>query len=94
MVKVYKKLGFEVDTVKTIYSSIKYIYLNRFMLDGAEVSTGLKTFLKADIEKLSRYKGIQNKCLSIMQTLKGSVKNGWCPIHAYYFGIHEVLDTL
>lgn len=41
-------LGAELDEVKTLQSSIKFIFLNRFFCEGAEVYTPAKVYAKAD----------------------------------------------
>jgi len=43
----YLKLGFEVDELKSIFSTIKAIYLSRRFLKGAEVPSDFKIFVKA-----------------------------------------------
>jgi hypothetical protein len=47
----------ELDTVKTIYSSSKFIYLNRFLCEGSEVLTPMKVYARADRE-LKRFSTI------------------------------------
>nr|BDR95913.1 RNA-dependent RNA polymerase [Qingdao RNA virus 4] len=45
--KMYRKLGFEVDDLKSIFSTIKGIYLSRRFLIGGEVPADFKVFIKA-----------------------------------------------
>jgi len=44
----YIKLGYEIDTVKSVISKCKAIYLNQASINGACVHQGLKVILKAD----------------------------------------------
>lgn len=46
--EVWNKLAAEIDKVKTIFSSIKFIFLNRNFCEGSEVFTPNKIFAKAD----------------------------------------------
>lgn len=46
--ETWKSLEAELDTVKTIYSSSKFIYLNRFFCEGSEILTLMKIFARAD----------------------------------------------
>lgn len=45
--ETWKSLGAEFDIVKTIFSSSKFIYLNRFFCEGSEVFTPMKIFARA-----------------------------------------------
>jgi len=53
--ETWKSLGAELDTVKTIFSSSKFIYLNRFFCEGSEVFTPMKIFARADKEFNRRF---------------------------------------
>jgi hypothetical protein len=53
--EVWYKLAAELDVVKTIYSSSKFIYLNRFFCEGSEVLTALKVYSRADRELKRRF---------------------------------------
>lgn len=85
--KTWSALGAELDVVKTLYSSCKSIYLNRFFCEGSEVVIPMKIFARADKEFNRRFAPIHSQLDTVMGSYRSSVDKGACPLAAYYFAI-------
>lgn len=84
----------ELDEVKTLTSSCKFIFLNRFFCQGSEVFTPLKIFAKADREHNRRFATIHAQIDTVYGSYRASVEKGACPIAAYYCATVRVLELI
>ena len=77
--KIWSELAAEIDFVKTIYSSIKFIFLNRFFCEGSEVFIPCKVFAKADKEWNRRFASIHSQIDTIMGAYLSAVNREHAP---------------
>lgn len=92
---LYTQLGFKVDQVKTLFSIMKYTYLNQVYADGAQAFFSIKTYLKSDVErKTRRFADIFHKIVSVYGSLLGASKAGYDPWAAYVGATHLALRHL
>ena len=94
MIKTYKELGFEVDQVKTLFSTIKYAYLNQVFCDGAQAFFSLKTYLRAEVESKTWFDDVFQKMQSAFGAMLGTTKSGFDPWAAYIAAINLATDEL
>lgn len=94
MVETYSKLGFEVDQVKTLFSTIKYTYLNQVYADGAQACFALETYLKSDVERKTRFADVFQRIASVYGSFLGASKAGFDPWAAYIAATHLALRYL
>lgn len=78
--ETWKLLAAELDVVKTIYSSSKFIYLNRFFCEASEVLTPLKIFARADRALKRRFASIHSQIDTILGSYRSASDRGACPI--------------
>lgn len=78
--ETWSGLAAELGVVKTIYSSSKFIYLNRFFYEGSEVITHMKIFARADreIENLTHFYDVFNCKLLLIKLLISLLLNLIC----------------
>lgn len=60
-VAVWAGAGAEIDAVKTLYSSVKFVFLNRMFCEGSEVLVPMKVFARADKEWNRRFSSIHSQ---------------------------------
>jgi hypothetical protein len=84
--EIWSGLAAELDIVKTIYSSSKFIYLNRFFCEGSEVMTPLKVYARADRE-LKRFATV----FAQFDTVLGAFRPA-CPLACYTSAVSRCLD--
>lgn len=90
--ETWKSLGAELNVVKTIYSSSKFIYLNRYFCKGSEVFTPMKVFARSDKEFNRRFATITSQFDTVLGSYRASVEKEACPFTAYYFAVHRCLQ--
>nr|AXA52552.1 putative RdRp-complex [Linepithema humile qinvirus-like virus 1] len=90
--ETWKSLGAELDVVKTIYSSSKFMYLNRFFCEGSEVLTPMKIFASADKEFNSSFAPVFSQMDTVLGSYRAAVEKGSCPMTGYYFAMSSCLQ--
>lgn len=83
MVEVYGSLGFVIDPVKTIVSTVKCTYLNRLYACGTEVLTPMKVFGKVNRELSKRFSSTNAQMQSILTSMSGAAFRGADPLFCY-----------
>jgi len=78
-----KKLGFKIDLVKTIVSTVKYIFLNQLYVDGIFIPMALKTYMKMSYDRDSRMKSIFHRMRTRFDGEKGASSAGFDPWACY-----------
>ena len=86
---VWKKLGAELDDVKTMISDNAFVYLNRFFCEGTEVLTPMKVYSKADREFTRRYATIVESIDTILGSYRAAVGRGGDPLVCYKMCIYK-----
>jgi hypothetical protein len=89
--QVWKDLAAELDEVKTIYSSTKFIYLNRFFCEGSEVLTPMKVFARAHREMKRRFASIFDQFDTVLGSFRSASEKGACPIASYISAVTRCL---
>lgn len=90
----YKKLGFVVDDLKSIYSSIKAIYLSRRFLMGGEVPSDYKVFLKAHSSYEDPLRSSADIASDIMGGLRGAADANGDIWFIYYTAVTSILADI
>jgi hypothetical protein len=88
----WSKLAAELDVVKTIYSSSKFIYLNRLFCEGSEVLTPLKIYARADREMKRRFATVFAQFDTVLGSFQSASEKGACPLASYISAIARCLD--
>lgn len=73
----------KIDEVKTMYSTIKFIFLNRLFCEGSEVVQPAKIYARCDKEYNRRFASIFDQVDTVFGSFRSSVERGACPISAY-----------
>lgn len=92
--ETWKLLAAELDMVKTIYSSSKFIYLIRFFCEGSEVLTPMKIYARADRELKRRFAPIHSQLDTILGSYRAASDRGACPVASYISAIARCLDLI
>jgi hypothetical protein len=92
--QVWRDLAAELDEINTIYSSTKFIYLNRFFCEGSEVLTPMKVFARADREMKRRFSSIFDQCDTVLGSFRSASEKGACPIASYISAVSRCLTLL
>jgi hypothetical protein len=82
----YMRLGYKIDTVKSVVSRCKAIYLNAAYVRGAHVSQGLKVFCKTDRPMESVLKTPIDDSAGVFGGCKAAIEQGMHPVCAYFAG--------
>jgi hypothetical protein len=90
--ETWSGLAAELDTVKTIYSSSKFIYLNRFFCEGSEVITPLKIYARADRELKRRFATVFDQFDTILGSFRSASDRGACPLACYISAVIRCFD--
>nr|UNI73961.1 MAG: RNA-dependent RNA polymerase [brine shrimp qin-like virus 2] len=83
----YLKLGLKLDPVKTFVSTIKFVYLNEAYMDGAQVYTASKIFMRMDKDHARRLSTLPDNMETIMSIAANSSQGGCDPLLAYSFAL-------
>lgn len=83
--------GICLDRVKTLYSTISYIYPNRFF---CEMLSACKVFAKADRELTRRFSSIHDQIDSIFASFRAANQRGGDPLVCYKMAIHRSVDLM
>nr|UNI73967.1 MAG: RNA-dependent RNA polymerase [brine shrimp qin-like virus 3]UNI73969.1 MAG: RNA-dependent RNA polymerase [brine shrimp qin-like virus 3] len=81
----YEKLGLRLDLVKTFVSTIKFVYLNEAYMDGTQVFTASKVFMRMDKDHTRRLSTLPDNVETIMSIAANSSQGGCDPILSYSF---------
>ncbi|CAK9298274.1 unnamed protein product [Gordionus sp. m RMFG-2023] len=92
--RVWGELGAELNDAKTIYSSIKFIYLNRFFCQGSEVLCDMKTFSKIDRDYTKRLSTLTQQIDTVFGAARASSERGSDPILCYYYATFRSIDLI
>ncbi|APG78081.1 RNA-dependent RNA polymerase [Xinzhou nematode virus 3] len=91
---IYDSLGFEIDQVKTIVSSTKFVFLNRVFAQGSEALCPMKIFMKCNRELNLQLSNIYDQSISIMNSMYGASERGADPFVCYVTGlvlVHRIM---
>ena len=91
---VWRKLGDELDNVKTMVSDTAFVYLNRFFCEGTEVLTPMKVYAKADREFTRRYATIVEGIDTILGSYRAAVGRGGDPFVCYKMCIYKCIKLM
>jgi len=83
----YWDLGFKMDSVKSFFSSIKFVYLNELYLDGAQVGHGTKTLMRIDKDHTRRFASLTDNIATAMGTAAAAANSGADPFVAYWMAL-------
>lgn len=89
--EVWKKCAAVIDSVKTLYSSVKFIFLNRLFCEGSEVMCPMKVFSRADKEWNRRFASIHSQFDTVFGSFRAAVIKGADPIVCYVFAVQRCL---
>lgn len=81
---LYALLGFEMDEVKSFFSSVKFVYLNELYIDGAQVMHSTKTFMRMAKDNRRRFAGLTDHIGTIFGMAASSASQGTCPFVSYW----------
>nr|UNI73971.1 MAG: RNA-dependent RNA polymerase [brine shrimp qin-like virus 4] len=81
----YEKLGLRLDLVKTFVSTIKFVYLNEAYMDGTQVFTASKVFMRMDKDHTRRLSTLSENIETVMSIAANSSQAGCDPILSYSF---------
>lgn len=84
LTKMYLDLGFEMDQVKSYFSSIKFVYLNELYVDGAQVAHGTKTLMRIDRDHARRFASVVDACAAVQGVAASAASQGADPFLAYW----------
>jgi hypothetical protein len=80
----YSMLGYTIDTVKSVVSRCKAIYLNAAYIRGAHVSQGIKVFCKTDRPMETVLKTPIDDAAGVYGGCKAAIEQGMHPVCAYF----------
>ncbi|APG78069.1 RNA-dependent RNA polymerase [Hubei qinvirus-like virus 1] len=92
--RMWKGLAAEIDQVKTLYSSIKVIFLNRLYCEGAEVLTPMKVYARVDRELTRRFSTVYEQVDTILGGFRSASERGADPMVCYIMAIYRSLDLI
>jgi len=81
---MYADLGFEMDSVKSFFSSLKFVYLNELYVDGAQVAHGTKTLMRIDKDHTRRFATLTDNIATAYTTAASAASQGADPFVAYW----------
>jgi len=81
---LYLGLGFKMDTIKSFFSSVKFVYLNELYLDGAQVAHSTKTMMRIDRDHARRFAGVADHVATLLGTAASAAATGGDPLVAYW----------
>ncbi|APG78067.1 RNA-dependent RNA polymerase [Beihai sesarmid crab virus 4] len=81
--RIYATIGYKIDPVKTICSTNKFTFLNRFYADGNEVVTPMKVFSKIDREFDRKFASLRENLSTYFGSAFSAVVKGCDPVLAY-----------
>nr|UNI73954.1 MAG: RNA-dependent RNA polymerase [brine shrimp qin-like virus 1] len=87
LTETYLKLGLKLDPVKTFVSTIKFVYLNEAYMDGAQVYTASKVFMRMDRDHTRRLSTLPDNMETIMSIASNSSQGGCDPLLSYSFAL-------
>jgi len=87
----YKRLGYEIDQIKSVVGMCKFIFLNEAMYKGLILPTALKTLIKAQLPSDIAIPELKECERSIISTAAKSAYVGLSPLAAYYLGVKYAL---
>lgn len=90
--KIWGTCAAKIDSIKTLYSSCKFIYLNRFFCEGAEVLTPLKVFARADKEFNRRFAPVQSQMDTVVGAYRSATDKGADPLVSYFFAMQRCIE--
>jgi hypothetical protein len=90
----YRALGFEVDELKSIFSTIKAIYLSRRFLLGGEVPADYKIFIKAHVSYEDPLRSITDVPKDIFGALRGACDANGQSWFIYYMACATALAEM
>jgi hypothetical protein len=90
--ETWNAAGAKIDTVKTIYSTIKFIYLNRFFCQGSEVLTPMKIYARADKEYSRRFATVFAQMDTVLGAYRSAVEKGACPLACYFAAMRRCVE--
>jgi hypothetical protein len=81
---VYKDLGFTMDSVKSFFSSVKFVYLNELYWDGSQVCHATKTMMRIDKDHTRRFASLPEKVAAAQGVSASAAAQGADPVVAYW----------
>jgi len=84
LAQTYSNLGFEMDDVKSFFSSIKFVYLNELYIDGTQVMHGCKTIMRIDRDFTRRFSSLPENIATAFGTAASAAMLGADPIVSYF----------
>jgi hypothetical protein len=78
--EVWSGLAAELDIVKTIYSSSKFVYLNRFFREHSKVLTPMKVYARADRGLKRRFATVFAQFDTVLGAFRSASDKGACPL--------------
>lgn len=90
----YRRLGFEVDDLKSIFSTIKAIYLSRRFLCGGEVPADLKVFIKSHISYEDPLRCSLDTVSDIFGANRGAADANGDPWFIYFTSVFNTLAEI
>lgn len=91
---VWSWISAEVSMVKTIYSTIKFIFLNRFHCEGSEVLADMKTFAKVDRDYTRRLSTLNQQVDTVMGGYRAASEKGSDPLLCYFCGLKRSFEMI
>lgn len=85
--EMYAELGFEMDTVKSFFSAVKFVYLNELYWDGAQVAHATKTLMRVDKDHTRRFSSLPDKIAACQGVAASAVSQGADPVAAYLMSL-------
>lgn len=89
LAETYAELGFEVDSVKSFFSAVKFVYLNELYLDGAQVMHCTKTLMRIDKDYSRRFASLSDNIATAFGTAAAAANQGADPFVAYFMAAHK-----
>ena len=78
--RVYKDLGLELDSVKTLWTSATILYLNRVFSDGIKIPRHIQLACRIDVERNLRFVTHQTRAASCATNRDAAVISGADPL--------------
>jgi hypothetical protein len=82
--EIYLSLGFEMDPIKSFFSSIKFVYLNELYIDATQVGHGTKTLMRIDRDHTRRFATLTDNISTAFGTAASAAAQGADPFVAYW----------
>jgi len=88
--QMYSSLGFEMDSVKSFFSSIKFVYLNELYIDGAQVMHSTKTLMRTGPDYTRRFASLLDNIATVFGIAASAASQGADPFVSYFLaGMHS-----